>query len=270
MMCRGQMAWLLAAAIATSAGCEKKKESSGGGGSSEPSTQNSSSRKPIWATDADFAGLRAKDKNNLRVIGMTMHSYADAKGGALAPAAICDAKGKPLLSWRVAILPYADETALYNEFKLDEPWDSEHNKKLIPKMPVTYLLPGSGSEKDGYTHYRVFVAPMFAPSPRPIFAIPNPNAPGPLRNPFLIGNMPDGTSNTIMVAEAEEAVIWTKPDELVYAAKGPLPKLGYFWKDSSNVLMGDGAVRGVSIKVSEQTLRNAITADDLQVLGEDW
>ena len=55
------------------------------------------------------------------------------------PAAICDKDGRPLLSWRVAILPYIDQEDLYKQFHLDEPWDSPHNRSLIEKMPGTYM-----------------------------------------------------------------------------------------------------------------------------------
>src|SRR5205807_2756917 len=61
-------------------------------------------------------------------------SFHDANGGFPA-AAIQDNKGKAMLSWRVAILPYVEEAPLYRQFKLDEPWDSKHNKKLLAKMP---------------------------------------------------------------------------------------------------------------------------------------
>ena len=54
------------------------------------------------------------------------------------------------------ILPYIEQDNLYKQFKLDEPWDSEHNKKLIDKMPKVYALPNNLS-KPGLTHYRVFV-----------------------------------------------------------------------------------------------------------------
>ena len=58
-------------------------------------------------------------------------------------AAIVDKKGKKLLSWRVQILPYIEQDNLYKQFKLDEPWDSEHNKKLIRQMPRIYMLPAA-------------------------------------------------------------------------------------------------------------------------------
>ena len=44
------------------------------------------------------------------------------------PRAILDKNGKPLLSWRAQMLPNLEEIALYEQFHLDEPWDSQHNK----------------------------------------------------------------------------------------------------------------------------------------------
>ena len=73
--------------------------------------------------------------NNLKQIGLAMHNYHDARG-RLPAAYTVDKDGKPLLSWRVLILPYTEEAALYKEFHLDEPWDSEHNKNLIARMPA--------------------------------------------------------------------------------------------------------------------------------------
>ena len=83
------------------------------------------------------AARRTQAMNNLKQQVLAMHNYHDAKKSFPAHA-ICDANGKPLLSWRVQILPYLEQQALYNEFHLDEPWDSDHNKPLIARMPVVY------------------------------------------------------------------------------------------------------------------------------------
>ncbi len=73
----------------------------------------------------------------MKQFGLALHNYYDTNH-CLPPAPLVDAKGKPLLSWRVAILPFLEQDNLYRQFKLDEPWDSEHNKKLISKMPKIY------------------------------------------------------------------------------------------------------------------------------------
>src|SRR4029079_19061390 len=123
-----------------------------------------------------------------------------AKGMPLNP------KDKPSLSWRVEILPYIEQQALYNQFELDEPWDGEHNKKLIPLMPKTYASPVKPG-KPGYTPYQMVVGPSALPGPTLRYRV----------------SIPDGTANTIAVVEASELVIWTKPDDVMFPDK-ELPK----------------------------------------------
>ena len=76
----------------------------------------------------------------MKQIVLAMWNYEDLKKH-LPPVAIRDKNGKALLSWRVAILPQLEQGALYNEFHLDEPWDSEHNKALVAKMPAVLPRP---------------------------------------------------------------------------------------------------------------------------------
>jgi Protein of unknown function (DUF1559) len=91
----------------------------------------------LVATGADDQPITKKDllisTNNLKQIALAFHSYHDATNGL--PSNITDKDGKPLLSWRVAILPYVEESQVYKQFNLEEPWDSATNKKLIEKMP---------------------------------------------------------------------------------------------------------------------------------------
>ena len=93
--------------------------------------------------------------NNLKQLALAMHNYHDAHKSFL-PAASHDAEGKPLLSWRVHLLPYLDKQ-LYDQFHLDEPWDSEHNRTLIEKMPRVFRCPASKLGGQGRTSYLVAV-----------------------------------------------------------------------------------------------------------------
>jgi hypothetical protein len=79
---------------------------------------------------------RAQSVNNLKQIGLALHNYHDVYK-SFPPAAIYSKDGKPLLSWRVAMLPYlhTSQGNLLKKFRLDEPWDSEHNRALIARMP---------------------------------------------------------------------------------------------------------------------------------------
>jgi hypothetical protein len=65
----------------------------------------------------------------------------NADQGRLPPAAVYGPDGQPLLSWRVLVLPYLGHAGLYQEFHLNEPWDSPHNLALLPRMPAVYAPP---------------------------------------------------------------------------------------------------------------------------------
>lgn len=206
--------------------------------------------------------------NNLRQIGLAMHNHHDEIN--YLPSAISDPTGKPLLSWRVAILPYIEQGNLHKEFHLNEPWDSEHNKRLISKMPKIYLLPGAGSPEDGKTYYRELVS--FAngpPTHSAAFQLPVPGKAGfPLR--ASVASISDGMSNTILVVEAAEPVTWTKPDELVYDNDKPVPAMLRDSFGQCHVLMGDGAVRTLRKSTKEATVRALITARANDIPGDDW
>lgn len=170
--------------------------------------------------------------HNLRKLGLALHVYHETHN-ALPPAAITNptAKdGKPLMSWRVALLPALGHEQLYRQFKLDEAWDSEHNKKLIDKMPRIYAPPGVDPTESGFTRYRVFVGPGTAFEAHPGG-----------KNGLNLADFPDGLVNTVLVVEARESVIWTRPDELQFDSKKPLPSLGWF-TDGAHAVMGDGSV----------------------------
>src|SRR5207247_2011049 len=85
-------------------------------------------RCPVFGTTAE-APMRALAQNNLAQIVIGMHNFQDTFGSL--PAGYADKSGKLGLSWRVALLPFLEQDNLFKQFKLDEPWDSENNKKLI-------------------------------------------------------------------------------------------------------------------------------------------
>ena len=69
------------------------------------------------------SAIRSQCVNNEKQIGLAIHNYI-ASHGSFPPAYTQDNAGKPLLSWRVLILPYIEQDALFKEFHLDEAWDS--------------------------------------------------------------------------------------------------------------------------------------------------
>jgi hypothetical protein len=189
--------------------------------------------------------------NNLRQIALAMHSFRDAYD-SLPGAAICNADGKPLLSWRVAILPFIGANDLYRSFKLDEPWDSENNKKLLARMPEIYSVPGDPATARHETYYRVFTGKDA------VFPLKN-SQNGPMSLGRKLTEITDGFSNTLLAVEAAQSVPWTKPDELVYDADKPLPKLGKPFTGGFHAAFMDAHVAFVPESVSQKTLRALIT-----------
>ncbi len=202
------------------------------------------------AEQARRAARRAAASNNARMLMLAFHNYHDVHR-TFPPAYTVDKEGKPLLSWRVHLLPYLDQGELYNQFHLDEPWDSEHNKKLIEKMPDVFASQYDGVEK-GKTVYlaiRMEDAVLAAPTTaRQLQAARRGRG-------VTIGNIKDGTSNTIVFVEVapEKAVIWTKPEDLDIDPKNPRQSLSSPYGNRILAAFADGTSRFLPRKLPAQT-----------------
>jgi hypothetical protein len=198
---------------------------------------------PLWDGETYPGHLDpvARTVNNLMFMGLAMHNFAAMNDGRFAAPAI--RKGdQPLLSWRVAILPFLEQLALYERFRLDEPWDSSHNASLLREMPSVYA-PVISRETPAYTtHYQRIVGPG-----------------------SLLGG-DDGTRPgvnffarpALLIVEAAESVPWTKPEDLTYDDASPSLKLGGPLVDGSYATFADGSVRFLNKACSPETLRALI------------
>lgn len=201
------------------------------------------------------ASARAMTQNNLKQIGLALHNYHDTHG-AFPPAAIVGKKGKKLLSWRVEILPYIEQDALYRAFRMDEPWDSDHNKAVFEKhaMPPVFMLHGVNKPGDKVTYLQ---APLGKDT---IF--------DPIQG-IKITSITDGTSNTILAVYGKTAVPWTKPDDLEIDPKADPRTLLNFNENGTSVLFADGSVRFLSKTITEETLKAMLTKSGGEVYSND-
>jgi len=202
-----------------------------------------------------MSAARMSAQNNLKQIALAMHNYESAYGHI--PHDILDKDGKPILSWRVAILPFIEQDNLYKQFKLDEPWDSENNKKWSEVAIKIFMSPQADPPTPpGMTHYKVFSGPSAAFDKGKKIKITD----------FL-----DGTSNTILVVEAGEPIPWAKPADIPFDPKKALPKLALPGvEDLVNVAFADGSVRVLKMSgIDEKKLKALITRDGGEVIADD-
>lgn len=195
---------------------------------------------------------------NLKFLSLAMHNY-HSQHNAFPPARAVDQAGKPLLSWRVLILPFLEANDLYKEFHLDEPWDSPHNKALIPRMPALFACPSKrgGSLAAGMTIYKRPVGEAIGV---------------PALKVLPIKEVTDGTSNTIMIVETpvDQAVEWTRPDDWDVPAN--LDARSFFLRhiDGANASLMDGSVRSFRETLKPETFRGLLTPAGGELLGNDW
>lgn len=195
------------------------------------------------------------NRSHLRQFVVAMHNY-HGDFNHLPNQAIVDKNGKPLLSWRVNLLPYLGQMPLYKEFKLDEPWDSDHNKKLLSKIPQIYKHPYAKDVPEHHTLYQVFYSKKGVKPSAMIWET----------GKIDLGKvtLADGTSNTMLISDAAAtAVPWTKPEDLLFDVAGPMPKLGSPGKDNlATACFGDGSAYKFRIDGKSKLLQQMIGYND--------
>lgn len=205
------------------------------------------------------ASARMQTTNHMKQVGLAMHNFHDTFGGFPMATGYQTKDGKPGLSWRVALLPYLEHDNLHRQFKLDEPWDSPHNKALIPRMPKVYMVVGADpSNAEGLTHFQVIKGRNFLFDDK--YAGKKQLPPfGLMGRPML--DIPDGTSNTLMVALVKTPVVWTKPDDLDADDGAPIgPRLDDRYRVSM-LLLADGSVRSQRQALTEAEWKALLSAN---------
>lgn len=207
-----------------------------------------------------------QSRQNLTQIGTAAQKHHDTVGAYPNNSYETNPNGtRPLLSWRVHILPYLGYDNIYKQFKLDEPWDSPTNIRMLNQMPTVYGTPAAQLKAgNGKTFYRGFGhrGAMFEKPPAP-------GAPPPK---VTMAGVSDGASNTILVVDAGEAIEWTKPDDLDFGPGRPRPELGAAYPNVPYVMVltCDGTVRKFLRTAPDTTLRLLTDRNDGQVIPLGW
>jgi hypothetical protein len=178
---------------------------------------------------------------NLMQLALALITYQQVHG-QLPPAIVCDKDGKPLYSWRVLLLPFLEEEPLYNEFHLDEPWDSANNSRLLPRMPGVYSPPACTAREipPYHTMNKVFYGEQ---------------CPFEGQEGLRIGEDFSDGFRTFLVVEAGEPVPWTMPADLDYSPNEPLPDLTGAIADGFRASMCNGSTRLIVEGTPESDIR---------------
>ena len=196
------------------------------------------------------AARKTESMNNMRQQALAMLNYESANREF-------PMQQKDGLSWRVHILPYTEYDYLYQQFHLDEPWDSPHNIQLLDQMPSIYDCPNIGHLPPGYTVYQVPYTDLDV----------NPEGPSALFDTsgvgVTFGMITDGSSNTIAVLEvdAAAAVEWTKPADWEYDPSDPTRNLGDVNIGTITVSFADGSIQQLPDDIRPEDMKALITRD---------
>lgn len=219
-------------------------------------TQSSRTNSPSLVNSVRAAPLRSNSLTNLRQIGIALMNHESALQ-RFPTQSTNKRDSKKGLSWRVAILPYLDESALYSKFNKNEPWDSPTNMKLLSQMPSVFRSPG-GSEEPGMTNYLAVV------SDRSVIV----NG----KRGTRLQDIRDGTSTTLLVVEADdsEAIEWTKPDDLEWDYDDPAKGLGGIWPGGQFLgVFADGHAQRLSVAMGNNGLIGIFTRNGRERVNLD-
>ena len=194
------------------------------------------------------AARRMQCSNNMKQIALAFHNY-ESVYKTFPPAYTTDANGKPLHSWRTLLLPYMEQNALYSQIDFSKPWDDPVNLPFSKVAIPTYACPSGHTDSPEKTCYQVVV------DPSSIF---------PGAKSTKIREITDGTSNTILVteAESENAVPWMSPDNIdmaTYLSLGQSIRPNH--TGGSNVAFCDGSVQFLSTNVDANAAKAMVTKD---------
>ncbi|WP_164101894.1 DUF1559 family PulG-like putative transporter [Candidatus Laterigemmans baculatus] len=206
-------------------------------------------------TTTRSASRQAESANNLKQIGLALLNYHEAYE-AFPPAYTTDEDGQPLLSWRVLILPFMQQSILHEQFVLEEPWDSPNNRSLLQYMPPVFGSPRYDQpENSNETNY---------------VTIRSEDSVFPGDRSIRIRDVIDGTTLTVAVVEMKETGIpWTRPDDVTpqqaYAAiagsKGST--------EGTNILLSDGSVRQVDGQLTQSEFEAMVTRRGGETIAAD-
>jgi hypothetical protein len=186
---------------------------------------------------------RINAANNLRQIMTSLHIYHDRHGRF--PPSICVSDSGKKYSWRVEILPFMEEQALYNQYRFDEEWDSPNNQRVTARMPDFFRSDLDDKETTN-TAWFLVTGPGCAIGSNESLSLQE------------ISDA-DGTALTIVAVETKRNVHWAKPEDIAIGPTNRLPKLGGFHAGGFNAGFANASVQFIDENVPAETILKLFT-----------
>jgi hypothetical protein len=168
------------------------------------------------------------------------------------PRALTADGGNPRVSWRVLLLPQLGYGELFSLFHFDEPWDSPHNRELLPYMPDCFRVDPAAARE-----HKTTIAAVESPASA-------------LRNdrPVTLEDVSDGARHTALFVEAAptRALPWTQPIDLQLFELASPPDVLAVREGFILAALLNGAVAAVPATVPRDDWRHAIEIGDHRVI----
>lgn len=207
---------------------------------------------------ARYQSQRASEQKgcqqNLGRIARALQAYHDTCG-SFPPAVTWNSAGQPMHSWRVLILPFLEGAPQDLDYRLDEPWESPHNRRVTATTPEVFRCPGNPNGATfGTTHY---------------LAIDGPHAVLNSEHPSRLPEIVDGAGSTLMIVEGRDpSVHWAEPRDLeIGRGTGFGPDgMSSNHEDGFHAAFADGTVRKIDYRIGPQGLLGLSTIDGGEVV----
>jgi prepilin-type processing-associated H-X9-DG protein len=202
------------------------------------------------------AAARADCQNRMRNQGLAVLHYESTWGrlppgavqGPFGPVGVPDGASHSL--WAL-LLPYLDQAPLAARYRLDLPFDHPVNQPVVtarlkvlecPNSPPNRTANG-GTGSRGVADYAPFEVNPFLADIGVIDPVGNFQGPLPVNGTVRMTDITDGTSSTILLAEASgrPGVAWSSP-EVLLSLRQFFGGTGGLHRGGSHVCMADGSV----------------------------
>lgn len=214
---------------------------------------------PAIGTARD-AAWRSHARNNLQQIGLAMHNYQDTHQ-TFPPAGTFTTDNKPYQGWHTMILPYVDQSSVYNRIDQSVAWDDPRNRMAFVIPIQTFHNPKLRSPGQQFNAAGLAVS-HYAMNSK--FGGPN--------KALRVANILDGTSNTVMIGEVGSGFLaWGDPTNTRDLGQGlgaSSSQFGGTFQGGCHLLLGDGSVRFVSDSIDLKVLEALSTPAGGEVVGE--